>query len=219
MNIVQQKQQAAEAAIDYITDGAIIGVGTGSTVNYFIEALGNIKHKISAVIASSRATKERLLALGFDVIDPNLVEEIPLYVDGADEINDELQMIKGGGAALTGEKIISALAKQFICIADSSKKVMKLGKFPLPIEVLPMARSYVARAIVKLGGSPTYRVGVTTDHGNAILDIWNLDITNPKKLETALNNIPGVVTNGLFANRGADLLLLGVSGGVKACTP
>ena len=219
MNAAQQKQRAAEAAIDYIPDGAIVGVGTGSTVNYFIEALGNIRHKISAVIASSQATKERLLALGFEAIDPNLVEEVTIYIDGADEINGELQMIKGGGAALTGEKTIGALAKQFICIADSSKKVLKLGKFPLPVEVIPMARSYVARAMVKLGGSPIYRVGVTTDHGNAILDVWNLDITNPKKLEMTLNNIPGVVTNGLFAHRGADLLLLGVGSNVKIYTP
>ncbi len=218
MNINQQKQKVAEMVLDYIQAGDTIGVGTGSTVNYFIEVLASIKHRVSTTVASSRVTMERLKSQGFDVVDSNLVEELSLYIDGADEINDNLEMIKGGGAALTGEKIISSLAKKFICIADSSKKVTQLGKFPVPIEVIPMARSYVARTMVKLGGSPIYRVGVTTDHGNVILDVWNLKITDPKKLELTINNIPGVVTNGLFANRTADLLLLGTSGGIEIQT-
>ena len=209
MNNNQLKKAAAEAALEYIAENSIIGVGTGSTVNYFIDALVSIKHKIAGTVASSKATALRLKSLGFLSVDPNSVDELSIYVDGADEINSNLQMIKGGGAALTGEKIIVVLAKKFICIADDSKRVEVLGKFPLPIEVIPMARSYVARTIVKLGGSPVYREGVITDYGNQIIDVWNLKITDPVKLEQIINNIPGVVTNGLFASRPADILLLG----------
>lgn len=211
MNNNHLKKAAAEAALKYIPKkNAIIGVGTGSTVNYFIDALLSVKQQITTTVASSKATATKLKTLGFSVADPNSVDEIPIYIDGADEINNSLQMIKGGGAALTGEKIIAAIAKQFICIADSSKKVKILGKFPIPIEVIPMARSYVARTVVKLGGFPVYREGVVTDYGNQILDIWNLEIIDPVKLEQTINNIPGVVTNGLFANKPADVLLLGV---------
>lgn len=203
------KKIAAEAAIKYIPENAIIGVGTGSTVNYFIDALLPIKHTITGVVASSKATATKLRAMDIAIVELNSVNELQVYIDGADEINNSLQMIKGGGAALTGEKIIAAVAKKFICIADSSKKVDILGKFPLPIEVIPMARSYVARQLVKLGGSPVYREGVITDYGNVILDVWNLEIAEPAKLEQELNNITGVVTNGLFAIKRADILLLG----------
>ena len=209
------KKIAAAAAIKFIPDKAIIGIGTGSTVNYFIDALAPHKYKLTGAVASSQATAKKLTALDIPLIELNLVNELPLYIDGADEINNNLQMIKGGGAALTGEKIISAVAKKFICIADVSKKVEILGKFPLPVEVIPIARSYVAREMVKLGGSPVYREGVTTDYGNVILDIWNLEILEPKKLEQTINNISGVVTNGLFASKPADLLLLGTNTGVK----
>ncbi|MEI8054766.1 MAG: ribose-5-phosphate isomerase RpiA [bacterium] len=208
------KKIAAEAAIKYIPENSIIGVGTGSTVNYFIDALSPIKHVIIGAVASSKATAIKLKALGIPIVELNSVNELQVYIDGADEINSNLQMIKGGGAALTGEKIITAVAKKFICIADASKKVDILGKFPLPIEVIPMARSYVAREIVKLGGSPVYREGVITDYGNVILDVWNLEILEPAKLEQIINNITGVVTNGLFAIKPADILLLGTSNGI-----
>jgi ribose 5-phosphate isomerase A len=209
MNNDESKQSAAEAAIKYIPENSIIGVGTGSTVNYFIDALPSIKHKILGAVASSQATAQRLKALEIPLIDLNSVDELSIYVDGADEINNSLHMIKGGGAALTGEKIITAVAKKFICIADESKKVKILGKFPLPVEVIPMARSYVARELVGLGGTPVYREGVVTDYGNVILDVWNLEILEPEKLERAINKITGVVTNGLFALKPADVLLLG----------
>lgn len=213
------KQLAAEAAIKYIPENSIIGVGTGSTVNYFITALASIKHNIIGVIASSKVTTLKLKALNIPILDLNSVSGLDIYVDGADEINSNLQMIKGGGAALTGEKIVAAVTKKFICIADISKKVIILGKFPLPIEVIPMARSYVAREIIKrIGGSPVYREGVTTDHGNVILDIWNLEILEPIKTEQLINDIPGVVTNGLFAIRPADILLLGTPDGVLVQT-
>jgi ribose 5-phosphate isomerase A len=202
------KKAAAEAAIKYVPYDSIIGVGTGSTVNFFIDALAPIKNKIAGAVASSKATADRLKALNIPVVDLNSVSELEIYVDGADEINNNLQMIKGGGAALTGEKIIAAVAKKFICIADASKKVDILGKFPLPIEVIPMARSYVAREMVKLGGTPVYREGVVTDYGNVILDVWNLQILEPQKLESIIDNITGVVSNGLFAKRSADILLL-----------
>lgn len=206
---------AAEAAIKYIPENSVIGVGTGSTINYFIDALASIKHNIAGAIASSKATALKLKALNIPVLDLNSVSELDIYVDGADEINPNLQMIKGGGAALTGEKIVASVAKKFICIADSSKKVAILGKFPLSIEVIPMARSYVAREIIKrIGGSPVYREGIITDHGNVILDVWNLEILEPIKTEQLINNIPGVITNGLFAIRPADILLLGTSDGV-----
>lgn len=209
------KKMAAEAAIKYISDNSIIGVGTGSTVNYFIDALASIKHNITGVVASSKATAIKLKALNIPILDLNSVSELDIYVDGADEINPSLQMIKGGGAALTGEKIVAAVAKKFICIADNSKKVTILGKFPLSIEVIPMARSYVAREIIKrIGGSPVYREGIITDYGNVILDVWNLEILEPIKTEQLINDIPGVVTNGLFAIRPADILLLGTPDGV-----
>ncbi len=211
----QQKQIAAEAAVKYIEPDSIVGVGTGSTVGYFIEALAKIKHKIDGAVASSIDTEKKLKAHGIQVYDLNSAGPIPVYIDGADEVNEHLQMIKGGGAALTREKIIAAASEKFICIADQSKKVPILGEFPLPVEVIPMARSYVAREIVKLGGSPVYREGVTTDNGNAILDVWHLKILEPQKLEQTLNNITGVVTNGLFAMRPADVLLLGTDDGVE----
>ena len=208
------KKMAANAALEYIVEDAVLGVGTGSTINYFIDALAPVKHKITGVVASSKNTEERLRKLNIPILDLNSVDNLPVYIDGADEINEHLQMIKGGGAALTREKIIAAVAKKFICIADENKKVSLLGKFPLPIEVIPMARSYVAREIVKLGGNPVYRHGVVTDNGNVILDIWNFVMLDPGKLEQAINNITGVVTNGLFALRRADVLLLGTQNGV-----
>ena len=214
------KQLAAIAAIKHIPEGATVGVGTGSTVNYFIDALSTIKHNIAGAVASSKATALKLQALNIPLLDLNSVDNLDLYVDGADEINHSLQMIKGGGAALTGEKIVASVAKKFICIADESKKVAILGKFPLSIEVIPMARSYVAREIIKrLNGSPVYREGVTTDYGNVILDVWNLEILTPIKTEQLINDIPGVVTNGLFAIRSADMLLLGTPNGVLSETP
>jgi ribose 5-phosphate isomerase A len=212
------KQAAAEAALNYVVEDAILGVGTGSTVNYFIDALKKIKHKIPGAVASSNATAAKLTAIGIPVVYLNSVNEIPVYIDGADEINERLQMIKGGGGALTREKIIAAVAKKFVCIADSNKKVKILGQFPLPIEVIPMARSYVAREIVKLSGSPMYRENFVTDNGNIILDIWNLNILDPVKLEQQLNNITGVVTNGLFALRPANVLLLATEDGIQTIT-
>jgi len=211
----QLKRAVAEAAWAYVEKGEILGVGTGSTANFFIDALAPIKHHIPAAVASSKATAERLHKLGIEVVDLNSVDNLSVYVDGADEINPYLHMIKGGGGALTREKIVAAVAKKFICIADSSKQVDVLGNFPLPIEVIPMARSYVARELVKLGGSPVYRQGFVTDNGNVILDTYNLSIVNPIELELTLNKIVGVVTNGLFAQRGADVLLVGNKDGVK----
>jgi len=209
------KKAAAEAALNYITDDMVVGVGTGSTANHFIDALATIKHKIEATVASSVATEERLKSHGISVLDANTVDQIHVYVDGTDEANAGLQLIKGGGGALTREKIVAAISTKFICIADFSKKVDVLGEFPLPVEVIPMARSYVAREIVKLGGDPSYREGFVTDNGNIILDIYNLKIMEPIKVETQLNNIVGVVTNGLFASRAADVLLLGNETGVE----
>jgi ribose 5-phosphate isomerase A len=209
------KQAVARAAIEHVPMGGVIGVGTGSTANFFIEELGRIKHKFDAAVASSDATAKRLQAQGIDVVDLNSVIELEIYVDGADEVDRALSMIKGGGGALTREKIVAAVARTFICIADESKLVDVLGRFPLPVEVIPMARSYVARELVKLGGEPEWRQGVTTDNGNLILDIYNLDIAKPMELESEINQIAGVVTNGLFARRGADVLLLGAAGGVQ----
>lgn len=211
----QKKKAAAEAAIDYITNDAIVGVGTGSTVNFFIDALAEHKNRIRGAVSSSDASTERLKSHGIEVFDLNEVDNLDIYVDGADEITEHKHMIKGGGAALTREKIVSAVAKTFICIIDDTKHVPVLGKFPLPVEVIPLARSYVAREIVKLGGDPMYRQGVVTDNGNQILDVFNLEILNPPELENTLNQIVGVVTNGLFANRGADIVLTGTSEGVK----
>lgn len=214
MTTDHMKKAAAEAALKYVRDDTVIGVGTGSTVNYFIDALATIKSRIMGAVPSSKATETRLKAINIPIYDLNSVDSLPIYVDGADEINDQLQMIKGGGAALTREKIVAAVADKFICIADETKKVKLLGTFPLPIEVIPLARSYVARQIIKLGGSPVYREGVITDNGNVILDVWNLEILEPIKLEKTINNITGVVSCGIFAIRPADLLLLGTPQGV-----
>lgn len=209
------KQAVARAALQYVEEGTIVGVGTGSTANYFIDFLAEMKGQIEGTVASSEATRARLESHGIPVYDLNTVDEIPVYVDGADEADPNLCLIKGGGGALTREKIIAAVAQKFVCIADGSKKVPVLGAFPLPVEVIPMARSHVAREIVKLGGDPVYREGFVTDNGNIILDIHNMQIAQPVKLEHALNNIVGVVTNGLFAARSADVLLLGTENGVE----
>ncbi|HCS65181.1 MAG TPA: ribose 5-phosphate isomerase A [Cellvibrio sp.] len=215
----EQKQAVARAAIDYVEDGAIIGVGTGSTANFFIDELGKMRDRIRGAVASSEATAARLRSHGIRVFDLNEVDSLPVYIDGADEINAQGAMIKGGGAALTREKIVTSAADKFICIADGSKLVDTLGKFPLPVEVIPMARSYVARELVKLGGTPVYRDGVVTDNGNVILDVYNLQIIDPVGLETRVNQITGVVTNGLFAVQPADVLLLGTKEGVKTLFP
>ncbi|WP_028454491.1 ribose-5-phosphate isomerase RpiA [Chitinilyticum litopenaei] len=215
MNQNELKEAVGRAAIQYVPDDCIVGVGTGSTANYFIDALGEIKGRIQGAVSSSEASIARLKKHGIPVFDLNAVDRIPVYVDGADEINRQLQMIKGGGAALTREKIVAAVAEQFVCIADESKLVDVLGKFPLPVEVIPMARSHVARELVKLGGHPAYREGVVTDNGNVILDVHGLQITEANKLESAINEIVGVVTNGIFAHRRADILLLGTASGVK----
>ncbi len=213
------KQAAAQKALDYIEDDTVVGVGTGSTVNFFIDALATIKHKIEGAVASSDATAESLKSHLIPVYDLNTVSQLPIYIDGADEANAGLQLIKGGGGALTREKIIAAVADKFICIVDQTKQVRVLGNFPLPVEVLPMARSYVAREIVKLGGDPVYREGFVTDNGNIILDIHNMSIMEPIKLEQQLNNIVGVVTNGLFAARPADVLLVASDAGVDCVKP
>ncbi len=209
------KKAAAIKALEFIENDTIVGVGTGSTVNFFIDALASIKNKICGAVSSSEESTKRLKAHGIEVFDLNSVDVLDVYVDGADEITRHMAMIKGGGAALTREKIVAAVAKKFICIADDSKQVAVLGSFPLPVEVIPMARSYVARELVKLGGDPVYRQGVTTDNGNVILDVHNLQILDPKVLEAQINAIVGVVTNGLFALRGADILVLGCSDGIK----
>ena len=215
MSAENAKKLAAEAAMKYIEENTIVGVGTGSTVNHFIDALALRKAEIDGAVSSSEASTERLKAHGIPVYDLNTVDKIPVYVDGADESDNGLNLIKGGGGALTREKIIAAVSDKFVCIADDSKLVRVLGAFPLPVEVIPMARSYVAREIVKLGGDPVYREGFVTDNGNIILDVHNMQIAEPKTLEAKINNITGVVTNGLFANRGADVLLLGEPEGVK----
>ncbi|MES2218204.1 MAG: ribose-5-phosphate isomerase RpiA [Pseudomonadota bacterium] len=209
------KKAAAEAAVEYIDYGSVLGVGSGSTVNYFIDALKKVKGKIEAAVAGSQASADRLRMLGIAVVDLNSLTELPVYVDGADEINPYRQMIKGGGGALTREKIIAAVATKFICIADQSKQVDLLGKFPVPLEVIPMARSYVARQIMKLGANPIYRQGYVTDNANVIIDVHNLKLVDPVAVETTLNNIAGVVTNGLFAQRRADILLLASADGVQ----
>ena len=212
----EMKLEVARAAIKYVVPNSIIGVGTGSTANFFIDELATIKDTISGAVASSVATSERLQSHGIEVIDLNIVKEISVYIDGADESDRALNLIKGGGGALTREKIVAAVADKFICIADESKLVSVMGNFPLPVEVIPMSVSYVKKQISKsIGGSPIIREGFTTDNGNLILDVHGLKIENPKKLENKLNNIVGVVTNGLFANRGADILLLGTPNGVK----
>ena len=209
------KQAAAKAAIAHIGGDGVIGVGTGSTANCFIAELGKIRHRIDAAVASSETTAKRLKDAGIRVLDLNAVDELPVYVDGADEVTRHLAMIKGGGGALTREKIVAAVARKFVCIADGSKLVDVLGKFPLPVEVIPLARSYVARELRKLGGYPEWRQNFVTDNGNVILDVRGLSIVNPVELEGTLNQITGVVTNGLFARRGADVLLLGGERGVE----
>lgn len=211
----EQKRAVAQAAIQHVLAGSIVGVGTGSTANYFIDELAKIRHKIKGAVASSEATAQRLKGHGIEVMDLNSVNDLPLYVDGADEVTEHLHMIKGGGGALTREKIVAAVARKFVCVADQSKLVDILGEFPLPVEVVPMARSYVAREISRIGGQPMLRQGFTTDNGNVILDVRGLKILNPVELETALNQITGVVTNGLFARRCADVLLLGTDSGVR----
>ncbi len=212
------KQAAARAAIKHVPVDSVVGVGTGSTTNYFIDELAKIKGRINGTVASSEATAQRLKKVGLKVLDLNSVDELPVYVDGTDEVTRHLHMIKGGGGALTREKIVAAVARKFICIADESKLVAALGKFPLPIEVIPMARSYVARELVKLGGQPVLREGFTTDNGNVILDVRNLKILNLAELEGALNQLPCVVANGLFVRRGADVLLLATAYGVQTIT-
>ena len=224
MNQDELKQAVARAAIDYVVDGEIIGVGTGSTANYFIDELGKIKDRIKGAVASSEATAARLRSHGIDVVDLNEVESISVYVDGADEIDASGAMIKGGGAALTREKIVASVSKRFVCIADGSKLVQKLGAFPLPVEIIPMAASAVSRQIEALGGQPRLRLNkgsndpLVTDNGGYILDVAGLDVVDPAGLETAINGIVGVITVGLFARRGADVCLLGTGDGVKTMT-
>jgi ribose 5-phosphate isomerase A len=212
------KQSVAREAIKHVVEDTVVGVGSGSTANFFIDELARIKGRISGAVASSDRSAERLKGHGIRLFDLNGVNELPVYVDGADEITEHLAMIKGGGGALTREKIVAAAAKKFVCIADESKLVPVLGKFPLPLEVIPMARSYVARQMVKLGGQPQLREGFITDNGNVVLDVRGMSILNPVELETAINGIAGVVTNGLFARRGADVLLLGTKAGVVTRT-
>ncbi|BCU08185.1 ribose-5-phosphate isomerase RpiA [Allochromatium tepidum] len=218
MNQDDLKKQAAEAALAYV-EGGVIGVGTGSTVNHFIDALAGIKGRIEGAVSSSEVSTERLKRYGIPVFDLNAVGELALYVDGADESNGRLELIKGGGGALTREKIVAAASRKFVCIADESKLVEVLGRFPLPVEVIPMARSYVARELVRLGGTPVWREGFVTDNGNLILDVQNLEITDPKGLEQQINAIAGVVTVGIFALRPADVLILGSAQGPRTIAP
>jgi len=215
----EMKKAAAIKALDFVEEGTIVGVGTGSTVNHFIDALATIKDRIEGAVSSSEESTKRLKTHGIEVFDLNSVDNLDVYVDGADEITEHMHMIKGGGAALTREKIVAAVAKKFICIADASKQVPVLGAFPLPVEVIPMARSYVARELVKLGGDPVYRQGVITDNGNVILDVHNMEILDPPKLETQINALVGVVTNGLFAHRGANTLIIGTEEGAIVISP
>ncbi|MES9923177.1 MAG: ribose-5-phosphate isomerase RpiA [Candidatus Thiodiazotropha endolucinida] len=218
MNADDLKKQAAEAALEYVK-GGIIGVGTGSTVNHFIDYLAGVKGKIEGTVSSSEASSERLKSHGIPVLDLNAAGELDIYIDGADESDHYLNLIKGGGGALTREKIIAGASKKFICIADESKLVDVLGSFPLPVEVIPMARSHVARQLVKMGGTPVWRENFVTDNGNAILDVHNLEIMKPREMENAINAIAGVVTTGIFAMRGADVLILGTEQGAKTVVP
>ena len=211
----EMKKAAAFAALEYVEKDSIVGVGTGSTVHHFIDALATMREEIKGAVSSSEDSTNKLKAYGIDVFDLNEGSELSIYVDGADEVNPFKHMIKGGGAALTREKIVSAVADKFICIIDNTKNVDVLGEFPLPVEVIPMARSYVARELVKLGGDPVYRQGVVTDNGNIILDVYNMRIAEPLKVESQINQIVGVVTNGLFAARGADVVLVGTPDGVN----
>jgi len=215
----EQKRMVAREALRYVVDDAWLGVGSGSTANFFIDELARIKHRIKGAIASSTKTAERLKAHGIDVEELNNVSDIPVYVDGADEVTASGDMIKGGGGALTREKIVAAVAGKFVCIADASKLVDTLGAFALPVEVIPMARSYVARELVRLGGHPAWRMGFTTDNGNMVLDVSDLTIPDPRALEDRINGIAGVVTVGLFARRGADVVLIGRSNGVETLAP
>jgi len=214
MNQDDMKKLAAKAALDYV-EGGIVGVGTGSTVNHFIDFLATVKGRIEGAVSSSEVSTERMKAHGIPVMDLNAAGELEVYVDGADESNHQLQLIKGGGGALTREKIVAGASKKFVCIADGSKLVQVLGKFPLPVEVIPMARSHVARQLVKLGGTPVWREGFVTDNGNLILDVHHLEIVEPVRLEQEINNIAGVVTVGIFAMRPADVLILGTEEGAK----
>jgi ribose 5-phosphate isomerase A len=209
------KAAVANAAIRYVVDGAVIGVGSGTTANFFIDVLGKVKDRVAGAVASSEVSTRRLAGHGIRVLDLNDVGELPVYIDGADEITEQLAMIKGGGGALTREKIVAAAAGKFVCIADASKLVPMLGRFPLPVEVIPMARAHVARQLAQLGGQPRERAGFVTDNGNVILDVSGLSIPDPAGLEQRINDIVGVVTNGLFARRPADVLLLGTSQGVR----
>lgn len=211
----EMKQAAAHAALAYVEDECIVGVGTGSTANFFIDGLGRMKERIRGAVASSDASAQRLSSLGIKLFDLNDVDDLPVYVDGADEINPALAMIKGGGGALTREKIVAAIARRFVCICDESKQVDVLGRFPLPVEVIPMATAQVTRKLAALGGRPQLRRGFTTDNGNVIIDVHDLHIDQPAALETTLNQIVGIVTNGLFAHRGADTLLLATPQGVR----
>ncbi|GEA52416.1 ribose-5-phosphate isomerase A [Vibrio inusitatus NBRC 102082] len=211
----EMKKEAGWAALNYVEPDTIVGVGTGSTVNHFIDALGTMSDKIKGAVSSSVASTEKLEQLGIKIFDCNEVASLSVYVDGADEINADKEMIKGGGAALTREKIVAAISEKFVCIVDGTKAVDVLGEFPLPVEVIPMARSYVARELVKLGGDPVYREDCITDNGNVILDVYNMKITNPKLLEDQINALPGVVTVGLFAHRGADVVITGTPEGAK----
>ena len=208
MHQTEKKRAAAEAALEYIEPGCLLGVGTGSTVNYFIDALPQVRDKIDKLVSSSEASSERLRGLGFDVAELSETGDLDLYVDGADEANKHFHLIKGGGGALTREKIVAAASRKFVCIIDDSKMVGTLGAFPLPVEVIPMARSFVSRKSIKFRGQPVYREGFVTDNGNEIIDIYNLQITNPVEMEERFNQIPGVVTVGLFAHRGADVLIV-----------
>lgn len=215
MNQDELKRQAAEAALQYVEPGMLVGVGTGSTVNHFIDGLGRLKAKIDGAVSSSEASTQRLKSLGIPVYDLNAAGPLPLYVDGADETNDALELIKGGGGALTREKIVAAASSRFVCIVDESKCVPILGRFPLPVEVIPMARSLVARELVKLGGQPQWREGFVTDNGNLILDVFHLDLAVPTKLEHSINQMAGVVTVGLFALRPADTLIVASAQGIR----
>ena len=211
----EKKQAVARAALEFVEDDTVVGVGTGSTANYFIDELTALKARIDGAVASSDASAERLRSHNIPLIELNSTHELSVYVDGADEATRHLHLIKGGGGALTREKIVAAASRKFVCIVDDSKLVQRLGEFPLPLEVIPMARSYVARQLVKLGGAPEWRQDFITDNGNYILDVYNLSITEPVRLELELNQIPGVVTNGLFAHRPADILLVGTADGVE----
>jgi ribose 5-phosphate isomerase A len=215
MNQDQLKQLVAREALKHVVEDAIVGVGSGSTVNFFIDALAQMKNRIDGAVAASEASAERLKKHGIRVVDLNSVNELPVYFDGADEVTEHLHMIKGGGGALTREKIVAAVARKFVCLCDASKLVPVLGKFPLPVEVIPMARSYVGRELVKLGAHPVLRANFTTDNGNLVLDCHGLTLLDPPKMETDLNNLAGVVTNGIFARRPADVLLLGSNSGIQ----